>query len=194
MYILHGTLPQTVVPILKSKRLLAKGNHKRPVLVDDGTDQLFTQLLYRGIPYEKDQYPFHYGACFVLDVSVLKDYPFYAAPCVGCFSPTFREGMNQTDNAAMGHGGRKRLPSLSKLKDVINKTNTKRPWLKNLAFIHSHEILFGRSIPLKKYCVAVVVYKITPAISRLAEALDIRVIEYDFDVGLNRFLDLIDAI
>ena len=189
MFLIHGTLPEAIIPILKSKRLAHQGKHPRTSVQEPSSDQIFSQIIYKGIPYQKDQVPFHFIVCFVFDISILKDFPFYATS-TGGFAPTFKEGMSREGNLAIGRGSYRRLPPLRTLKEAINTTLKERPFLKKLAFIHSHEILIGKDVPLKKYCRALVIWKthITPEIQDLASRLGIRIIEYNGERGLDSFV------
>lgn len=192
MYILHGTRLSNLLPILHDKKLKGKGKHKKTMLIHSPTDQIFTQIIYKGIPYEADQDPFWYDICFVLDTRLLKDFPFYG-DTLGSFAPSFKEGIQDPTYLVHGKGGYQRLPSFIKLKKLINETFKKRPWLKELAFSHSHEILFGNDIPLKKYCLGIVIdpsYKISRSVKKMIDQLGIPIIHIDrHEKGLDNFID-----
>ena len=197
MFILHGTLGKNVIPILESKKLKTGGLHRRTVIRDPPTDQLFTQLVYKGIPYQATQQPYHYDCCFVFDSSVLKKLPFYAVTCGG-FGSTFSEGMEKKAfHLARGSGKCQRMPILKRLKTTIDATLVDRPWLQSLAFIHSHEVMFGQDIPLEKFCVAVIIHprvRNCKKIEELAGRLKINVIKIvNASPGLDNCIDLITA-
>jgi hypothetical protein len=100
-------------------------------------------------------------------------------------------------------GNLKRMPNLTKLKNIINDyldivSNN------DFRFIHSHEILFNKNIPLKKYCLCIVVdgelESIPQEIIDLAQKLEIPLKNQSFKdgkyyfgtVGINNFIDIIE--
>ncbi len=76
------------------------------------------------------------------------------------------------------------------------------PIMDEVAFMHSHEILFCKKIPLKKYCKCILyrvdsINKIPKNIILFAKKLKIPIKEYDnsnkfIKYGLNNFIDLIE--
>jgi hypothetical protein len=197
MFLLHGTLEKNVVPILKKGKLLARGDsHDRTIVNDKPTNQLFTQLIYKGIPYESDQVPHWFYACFVLDITLLKDHPFYAID-IGGFGPTFKEGFDGENYITRGRGHYKRMPNLKLLREHINSSAKRKPWLSNAIFMHSHELLFGNNISLKKYCIALVVNPSFPhmkQVNDIAKEMNIKVVTNTLDghgFGLTRYIEMI---
>jgi hypothetical protein len=182
MYILHSTSEDNVLPILQSRKLLAGKHPYIKILTSDlNHDQLFAQLIYKGIPYEKEQNPFRYYACFIIDAYVLRDQSFYAVDFAS-FGDTFRDGFNNTKpnyHLAIGKGKYKILPALTKLKAHINNFFKTKPRFKNASFLYSHEILFGKPISLKNYGLALVVppsYEYLEEAKALAKKVDMKVI------------------
>jgi len=92
-----------------------------------------------------------------------------------------------------GKGNLKNIPNLKKLKEKIEK-HMIGLYNKNVTFVHSHEILFGKRISLKKYCKMILTYtgtKIPENIILLAAKLNIP-IKYHNQIGLNHLVDLVD--
>ena len=123
----------------------------------------------------------------------MKDYPFYATITGGFlnnFSDAFLKNPKQ-NIYAKGKGNLQRMPNLKNLKNNIENNMNKNIILKNLQFMHSHEILFNKKISLKKYCILIVCSKLCDNIIKLANKLKIPVITRVKD-GLNNFIDLIE--
>lgn len=197
MYLLHSTLLSNLLPIVRDKKLRVTGKRKGLLAKEDQTDQIFTQIIYKGIPYEADQYPYLFDVCFVLDIRILKDFPFYGV-FFGGFSPSFKEGMRDKKyHYIQGKGGYQRLPSLTKLKKLINETFKKRPWLNKISFSHSHEILLGDDIPLKKYCLGIIIdptYKISRSAKKMIDHMGIPIVHIGRDaLGLDNFIDAVKS-
>jgi len=55
-----------------------------------------------------------------------------------------------------GDGNLTKMPNLTKLKNKINK-KMEHNFLGNVEFMHTHEILFNRKIPLDKYCIKILI-------------------------------------
>jgi len=202
-YIIHGTTNENLVNILESKYIESDINKKGTGVLDksQAVNQIFTQLLYRNLPNENTQYPHWFGCCIVLDKKILKDYPFYAT-CIGKFYNKFSDAFKKDsiDNKYIfikSKGNLKKIPNLKKLKIYIEKKMEKyNPIMDELVFMHSHEILFGKKIPLKKYCKCIIYSsdinnEILKNISFFAEKLKIPIKEYG-GYGLNNFIDLIE--
>ena len=94
------------------------------------------------------------------------------------------------------------MPNLTKLKNIINDyldivSNN------DFRFIHSHEILFNKNIPLKKYCLCIIysgeMQEIPQKIIKLVEKLKIPIKNkshkkdtYAYYSGINNFIDIIE--
>lgn len=201
MYIVHGTLAENVLPILKEGKLTVSSRHKKTVGLghEPPSNQIFTQLIYHGIPYEKDQAPHWFYACFVFDsVLLMKNKPFYATD-TGAYYPSFNKGLSEKSTKwiwARGKGKHStKLPSLTRLRKYIDTAQERKPWLKNSAFLHSHEVMWGTDISLRKYCKALVVYpsfKHLRTAETLADKMGIPVVViHKKGFGLNTFLDVV---
>lgn len=131
----------------------------------------------------------------------MKDYPFYATRIGGFynnFSDAFRK--DSIDNKYIfikSKGNLKKIPNLKKLKIHIEKEMEKNnPIMREIAFMHSHEILFGKKIKLKKYCKCIIYSsdinnEMLKNINFFAEKLKIPIKEYG-RYGLNNFINLIE--
>ena len=117
--------------------------------------QIFTQLIYYDIPNQEKQIPHWFSCAIVLNKSILKDYPFYSTT-IGSFSNKFENGKESKNVIIYGDGDLNKMPNLSKLKSKINK-NMKNSFLGIVQFMHSHEILFNKKIPLDKYCIKIMI-------------------------------------
>lgn len=200
MYIIHGTHENNLLPILKNKCLsITKLSKSQTVSLGEIPKQIFTQVIYRDIPYEETQVPFWHYVAIVLRKDILKTAPFYATS-VGGYGSSFTEGYK--NNAIIrGNGKLSRMPTLTKLKNIINKTYSERPFLDAMAFMHSHEILFGKDISLERYGCAIVVNK---AFTQRPKFKQIRILAEEMKIpiiinttsgyGLNNFIDLVDSI
>jgi len=205
-YIIHGTTDENLEDILKSGYIEANIDKKKEgILVkSQAVNQIFTQLLYRNLPYENIQYPHWLSCCIVLDKKILKDYPFYAVHIGGFyddFSDAFAKDAKDAENIYMkSKGNLKKMPNLKNLKMHIEKIMNRND---TTVFIHSHEILFNKRISLKKYCKCILYRndmndKIPNNLITLAEKLKIPIKRYGSDhnkfigYGLNNFIDLIE--
>ena len=129
------------------------------------SNQIFTQLIYKDIPKQEKQFAHWWDSAIILDKSILKDYPFYSTG-VGGFSDKFENGMKNETAIIHSDGNLSRMPSLTKLKNHINKFMEKdinigdgrKLFDGGIKFMHSHEILFNQKIPLDKYCIALIMY------------------------------------
>lgn len=197
-YIIHGTTADNLENILNVKYIEANINKKGHGVLDNSqaVNQIFTQLLYRNLPNENIQIPHWSKCCLVLDKKILKDYPFYAT-VIGGFYNKFSDAFvkNETNTFVKSKGNLTKMPNLKKLKEhiVMSMKNNQ-----NISFIHSHEILFGKRISLKKYC-KLIVYgdNIIPTnIILLASQLNIPIKQHInkkfVDNGLNNFIDIIE--
>jgi len=153
-YIIHGTQIENIIKILQDGYIDNKPKKKDiTMLKDKPSNQIFTQLVYKDIPNQSNQIV-HWGTCaIVLDKQLLKDYPFYASH-VGGFSDKFENGKTNEETIIYGDGNLTKMPNLTKLKNVINK-NLINNNLGGVEFMHSHEILFNKKIPLDKYCILI---------------------------------------
>ena len=204
-YLIHGTQPENLLKILKDGFINNKPDKKYiGMLQNSPSNQIFTQLIYRDIPNEKEQRP-HWGMCaIVLDKKILKDYPFYAT-YVGGFKDNFDNGKtNNEETIIYGEGNLSRMPNLTKLKNIINK-RVKTNALDSAGFMHSNEILFNKKILLDKYCKCIIIYgtylkeKEKQNIIELANNTNIPIKFYDIKrenkfkgFGLNNFIDIIE--
>ena len=205
-YLIHGTQPENLIKILKDGYIDNKPDKKYiGMLQNSPSNQIFTQLIYRDIPNEKEQKP-HWGMCaIVLDKKILKDYPFYAT-YVGGFTDKFENGktINNEETIIYGEGNLSRMPNLTKLKNIINK-RVKTNALDSVGFMHSNEILFNKKILLDKYCKCIIIYgtylkeKEKQNIIELANNANIPIKFYDIKrenkfkgFGLNNFIDIVE--
>ena len=205
-YIIHGTTDKNLVNILKSGYLEADIDKKNEGVLSetDKVNQIFTQLLYRGLPNQKYQIPYWFNCCIVLDKQILKDYPFYATH-IGGFYKNFLDAFSKDakDILAKSKGKLDKAPDLKILKEHIRK-EMKRDFASNatsVSFMHSNEILFNKRIPLKKYCKYILysgswkkgIYSeiIPKNLLLLASKLNIP-IKYYNSLGLNNLIDFIE--
>lgn len=195
-YIIHGTFAKNVESILKSGYIEANKNKRLPGMLDESqsVNQIFTQLVYRNLPNENNQISHWCPYCFILDIKILKDYPFYATG-IGSFCNKFSDAFikNAKKIYLKGKGNLKKIPNLKKLKEEIEK-HLIDFGNNNTTFMHSHEILFGKRISLKKYCKMILTFtgtKIPENIILLAAKLNIP-IKYHNHTGLNYLVDLVD--
>ena len=142
-----------------------------------------------------------WGMCaIILDKKLLKDYPFYATH-IGGFSDKFENGKTSEETIISGDGNLPKMPSLTKLKTAISK---RMDWDISIAFMHSHEILFNKKIPLDTYCKCIIYGPyLTPrekkTIMELSNKLDIPVKFYEknkknefIGLGINNLIDIIE--
>jgi hypothetical protein len=87
------------------------------------------------------------------------------------------------------------MPNLKKLKNHINNYMKE-----NEHFIYTHEILFNKKIPLKKYCLCIIYTgnHISDNIINLSNKLKIPIKQFHnvdkfFYPGMNKFIDLIES-
>lgn len=216
-YLIHGTEVENALRILQLQKILANPPKKYKVMLADwkSTNQIFTQLIYKGIPNQEYFIP-HWGSiAFVLSKELLKDYPFYATR-IGGFLNNFEDAFNvkEVENkediiVKSPKGGLSRMPNLSKLRKHINDyCKNGYQIMDKLTFMHSNEILFNRDISLDKYCVAVIANpwitsKEASELEKICETLEIPFTIYNKDVartikrkafGIDKFVDLIDLI
>jgi len=205
-YIIHGTTDKNLANILKSGYLEADIDKKNEGVLSesDKVNQIFTQLLYRGLPNQKYQIPYWFNCCIVLDKQILKDYPFYATH-IGHFYKNFLDAFSKDAKyiLAKSKGKLDKEPDLKILKEHIRK-EMKGGFASNATsptFMHSNEILFNKKISLKKYCKYILyarsggkgIYsKIIPKnLLLLASKLNIP-IKYYNSLGLNNLIDFIE--
>ncbi len=195
-YIIHGTTLENLENILIDEYI--RKDTKIKTNIDININQIFTQLIYYDIPKQSGQYPHYFNCCIVLNINILRDYPFYAN-IVGSFNNNFKDGIKSDDKIIKKSGKLKKVPNLKKLKDhindyMINNYNN----LKMLTFIHSNEILFNKKISLKKYCVCIIIrinkYSDKKVLYKLKLLCDKLMIDLKFNDknGLNQFIDLIE--
>jgi hypothetical protein len=201
-YIIHGTSYLNIESILKDG-FISINNKKKKVeqkMINEEINQIFTQLVYRNIPNEKIQRPHWGNYVIVLDEKILKDYPFYSCK-IGGFYDKFNNAFLSEDGKVFvkSKGNLKRMPNLTKLKNIINDILIY--WVTSVAFMHSHEILFNKNIPLKKYCLCIIysgeIKEIPKKIIDYAKKLEIPIknksLEKDRDYrGINNLIDIIE--
>jgi len=199
-YIIHGTQPKNLIKILHDGYIDNDPDKKYMAMLSEWgkTKQIFAQLIYKDIPNEKKQNPM-WGMCaIVLDKKLLKDYPFYATR-IGGFSDKFENGKTSEETIISGDGNLPKMPSLTKLKTAIAK---RMDWNMSIAFMHSHEILFNKKIPLDTYCKCIICGPyLTPkekkTIMELSNKLDIPIKFYEKNKkneGINKLIDMIDTV
>ena len=199
-YIIHGTQPEILVKILEDGFI--DNNPDKLTVLDKKSKQIFTQLVYYDIPDQENQKPHWFFCAIVLDKKILKDFPFYANG-MGQFQDKFENGKTAKDTIIYGDGNLTRMPNLTKLKNIINRS---------LDFRHSHEILFNKKIPLDKYCLKIMISftkdelkkmklsdKYTEKIIELAKQNNIPVKFRDYKNGktdkvINNFIDSIETL
>ena len=189
-YIIHGTQEKNIIKILKAGYITNDPDKKNIVMLKHQAQpkQIFTQLTYKDIPNEKIKKPYWMSCAIILDKKILKDYPFYAT-VIGGFDIKFEDGKTSEDTILYGEGNLTRMPNLSKLKTKINH---------GFDFMHSHEILFNKKIPLDIYCKCIVLgpyitSKDQKSITELAATLDIPVKKNSEFLGINKFIDIIES-
>ena len=205
-YIIHGTQPEILVKILEDGFI--DNNPTKLTMLDKKTKQIFTQLVYYDIEGQEGQRPHWYSCAIVLDKKILKDFPFYAND-IGRFQDKFENGKTAKGTIIYGDGNLTKMPNLTKLKNIINR-NLKGSLDGSLDFMHSHEILFNKKIPLDKYCLKIMIYftkdefkkmelsdKYTKKIIELAKQHNIPVKFRDYKNGktdkvINNFIDSIE--
>jgi len=202
-YIIHGTTDKNLVNILKSGYLEANIDKKNEGVLSqtDKVNQIFTQLLYRGLPNQKYQIPYWFNCCIVLDKQILKDYPFYATH-IGGFYKNFLDAFSKDAKyiLAKSKGKLDKAPDLKILKEHIRK-KMKSDFASSATFMHSNEILFNKRISLKKYCKYILYSRsrkkgiypeiIPKNLLLLASKLNIP-IKYYNSLGLNNLIDFIE--
>ena len=166
-YIIHGTMEEQLVKILKDGYINNNPNKKYFIgYYDKKPKQIFTQLVYYDIPNQANIKPHWWNIAIVLDKKILKDYPFYATNVKG-FKKNFNNGLINNDTnpkydkniIIRSKGKLSKIPSLTKLKKVISKKLTQKvpSLMRHEQFEYSHEILFNKKIPLDKYCVNIMI-------------------------------------
>ena len=201
-YIIHGTKSNNLLEILKVGYIDNSPPKKNiGMLLDNHPKQIFSQLIYKDIPNEKIERPLWFNCAIVLDKQILKDYPFYATH-IGGFTDKFENGKTNKETFIYGEGNLSRIPNLTKLKNEINKRLNIKNVFKGLNFIHSHEILFNKKIPLDTYCKCIIVFgaslslKDKKTMIELANKINIPLKIYvdkkkQYN-GLNNFIDIIE--
>ena len=201
-YIIHGTSYLNIESILKDG-FISINNKKKKVeqkMINEEINQIFTQLIYPNIPNEKIQRPHWGGYVIVLDKKILKDYPFYSCEIGGFYDKFNNAFLPEADKVYVkSKGNLKRMPNLTKLKNIINDNLIY--WVDYVAFMHSHEILFNKNISLKKYCLCIIysgkMEEIPQKIIDYAKKLEIPIknksLEKDGHYrGINNLIDIIE--
>ena len=189
-YIIHGTQIKNLIKILKDGYINNDPDKKDMFMLKDWGKimQIFTQLIYKDIPNENKK-TYSWGTCIiVLDKKILKDYSFYATH-IGGFTDKFENGKTDENTILYGEGNLTRMPNLSKLKTKISH---------RFDFIHSHEILFNKKIPLNIYCKCIILKPYTTpkekkSITDLATILHIPVKTNNSLYGINKLIDIIES-
>ena len=200
-YIIHGTYKKNLENILKNGYINPNVKEKDLSFLTQPSNQIFTQLLYRDLPNEENNIP-HFGSCcFILDKNILRDFPFYGTHTLGFldkFNNAFSKDEVSKKNLVKGYGNLKKRPNLKKLKNNIESIMNENTF-DFISFMNSHEILFNKKIPLKKYCKYILYgstssYDIPCNILNLCNKLNISIKSYIIEkpYGLNNFIDLIE--
>ena len=201
-YIVHGTQPENLIHILQDGYIDTKPHKKyMTMLKDKPPNQIFTQLVYKDIPNQKEQIQHWFSCAIILDKTILKDYPFYATN-IGGFRDKFENGINDEKSIIHGNGNLSVMPNLTKLKNKINKQMKENKFLGSVEYMHTHEILFNNKIPLDKYCIKIIIKickhsKIIDKIIKLGKEanITIQIIDYktiDKNEPLNSFINSIE--
>jgi len=213
-YLIHGTQTKNALRILQLKKLLANPPKKYKGILADWapTKQIFTQLIYKDIPNQEKYNPGWGAIWFVLSKQLLKDFPFYATEIGGFldnFDDAFDDKIKDSEDIIIKSpkGGLSRMPSITKLRNFIDgycKTNVD---LDKITYMHSHEILFNRDIPLEKYCIAVIANSYTDEkenneLKKLCSMLNIPYHRMEKaerkdkfkPYGLDKFVELVDKL
>ena len=178
-YIVHGTQPENLIHILQDGYIDTKPPKKyMTMLKDKPPNQIFTQLVYKDIPNQKEQIQHWFSCAIILDKTILKDYPFYSTG-VGAFRDNFNNGIHNENSIIRGEGNLTRMPNLTKLKNKINK-KMENNFLGNVEFMHTHEILFNRKIPLDTYCIKILIIK---SQNHFTSVKDKKIIDKIIDLG-----------
>jgi hypothetical protein len=193
-YIIHGTQYKNLIHILKDSFIDNEPIKKYRTMLKVSPKLIFTQLIYPDIPNETKQNPHWLQCCIVLKKELLKDYSFFVTP-VGGFDA------DEKKIILKGDGNLSKIPSIVKLKKYINKTLE----TSSTDFMHSHEILFDKKIPLDKYCKCIIMYDYNLIdkkekaqkleIIELANKLNISVITRKFSMrnkGINNFIEVVN--
>ena len=201
-YIIHGTNSVNLLNILNNGYIDNTPPKKHIMMLNDNPPkQIFTQLIYKDLPNEKIERPLWFNCAIVLDKKILKDYPFYATH-IGGFKDKFENGKTNAETFVYGDGNLSIMPNLTKLKNEISKRLNNFKSLSGVNFMHSHEILFNRKIPLDTYCKCIIVFggslsqKDRENMKELANKINIPLKIYidkkrQFN-GLNNFIDMIE--
>ena len=157
-YIIHSTFQKNTLSILQDGYLDTSKENNQNIL-GKPIDQIFTQMIYRDIPFESNQKPYWWDDCFILSTKILKDKKFYGTIGLG-FCDKFEDCMdyNNSKPDIIGKGKLKKIPNLTKFKSKLYQHMKNKLYLGNLRFMHSHEILFKNRINLKKYCIGLVLW------------------------------------
>ena len=198
-YIIHGTQYKNLIHILIDGFIDNEPIKKyRTMLIDKSPKLIFTQLIYPDIPNEIEQNP-HWGqCCIVLKKELLKDYPFFVTP-VGGFDAEEKQIILQSD------GNLSKMPRLTTLKNYIKKyLVNKYQFMKSITFMHSHEILFDKRIPLDKYGMMILINetylydKEKDKFNKLVNKTTVpikyyKIIKKHKPYGINNFIDTIQS-
>lgn len=150
-YLFHATSYNNLKNILKSSAISLHPSHKFDSMLDESSGYIFSHLVFDDIPNYYKHGQLHWvGQCVIeLDVQILKQFKFIVCP-IGGFEDV-------KEVYARGRGNLKRLPSLKKVKQVIIDKVNDNAMLGNLAYMHSHEVLFMNDIPIS-FCRRIIVY------------------------------------
>jgi hypothetical protein len=196
-YIIHGTFRKNTLSILHDGYLNTSKENNQKIL-EKSINQIFTQMIYTGMPYESNQKPYWWDDCFILSTNILKDKKFYGNIGLG-HCDKFEDCMDDNNTLKTdikGKGKLKKNPNLTKFKTKLNRhlKNKLGPGMDIIGFMHSHEILFKNKINLKKYCVGLVLYSKKHVnykeITKIANKLNIKVFILK-EFGINNFMNLI---
>jgi hypothetical protein len=169
-FILHSTSLKNFKKIILDKKIKTNVEKKyKTFLIDENTKQIFTQFIFRDMEKEKHQIPCWGEVLFVLDKKILTDYAFYCTRIGGYFDNFKDAFLEKNRKNIFMKSNVNTTPLYNKLKKRINENiviQNSRIMMKKskvlsktkvLSFLHSHEILFNKNIPLKKYCRCIIV-------------------------------------
>ena len=214
-YVIHGTYFDNIFHILESGKLETNPQNASKNYYGKGQNpkQIFTNILLRDLPNQEKQVAYWGDVGIVLDKRILKAKKWYAT-LISSFLDKFDDAFEDNDetrNLILSKNQKanaSRIPSIARLKNIIInliKQHSDKNSFGNLAFTHSHELLFGEDISLAEYGICILVQerlfnKILnktqqDKIKELCNDLGIHLIVYKPMIpGINKIIDLINTI
>lgn len=175
-YVCHGTMKKNIISILKEGYIFPDRNTG----MLENSNLIFSQIIYKDIPYEKNQISHYLDSCLILSKKILKDENFKGWIGVGSFDSGRKPEITSMRN-------------IKKFKTKINEYMVKSEKLLGIiTFLHSNEIVFKKKIDIKKYCDAIVITKKNKEIEKLAKNLNIKLIITETQ-GINNLLNKIQS-